>query len=543
VTSHGHDAQPATTSGRPNRRRLQYRLRTLLLAMTLAGVALGSWLAYVRPYRVQARAAEKLRALGAKVETRPGAPGWLCRLFGEEHFLDVVAVQLEHCRFKADDLAALEDLPRLERLYLAATDLDDKGLSHLRRLKRLKRLSLWKTRVTDKGAEHLAGLAELEVLDVHQTELTEGMLVHVAGMTRLERLVFSFPVTDEGLRRLAALPQRCRSEIERLSCVGVTDAGLGCLERLPKLAVVEINSPHVSDEGLAHVAALGGLRELRLVGTQVTDAGLDTVRRLPACRSLMLVNSRTTPAGILARFGRLFTWATFSGEGAYMRGPKMIVDYYGPVSDADLAHVREAPDLEKVGIGGPGLTEAALVHLAGLKRLEELSVGLPLTDAGLAHVGRLTGLRELGIGGRQDLPARGMCHLHELRQLERLSLSGVGLTDDRMAFLEGLPGLRELRLGANPIVGPGMAHVAGLENLQRISLTDCVRFTNSGLVHLKGLSNLNYLSIQYTQVTDEGLEHLYDLPKLCQVLMLGSKVTKGGRVRLSKALGLSEVLF
>jgi hypothetical protein len=76
----------------------------------------------------------------------------------------------------------------------------------------------------------------------------------------------------------------------------------------------------------------------------------------------------------------------------------------------------------------------------------------------------------------------------------------------------------------------------GLDKLEYLGLTDCIRVGDDALVHIAALRNLTGISLQFTRVTDDGLRRLYGMPKLARVSLLGSKATPQGRQALLKAL-------
>jgi hypothetical protein len=71
------------------------------------------------------------------------------------------------------------------------------------------------------------------------------------------------------------------------------------------------------------------------------------------------------------------------------------------------------------------------------------------------------------------------------------------LTDDGLAPLEKLSGLRTLILAAVPVTDQGMRHVAKLSNLTYLSVAPCwADFKDAGLEYLKGLKNLRTVRIE-----------------------------------------------
>jgi hypothetical protein len=127
-----------------------------------------------------------------------------------------VGVDLGGDKISDADLAPLESLPRLRRLYLGGAHITDAGLAHISRLAKLQKLYLAGTPITDAGLERLQDLLRLQVLDLANTK--------------------------------------------------VTDAGLAHLEDMPKLQVLDLSHTAVTGAGLAHLKKLDALKELYLLG-------------------------------------------------------------------------------------------------------------------------------------------------------------------------------------------------------------------------------------------------------------------------------------
>ena len=546
---------------KPKRRWFQNRLRTLLALALLTSAGLGLWSNYVRSFRSQAEAAEQLREVGAAIETRAGAPAWMCWLFGGDRFQNVVMVHLEHQKFKAQDLAPLRHLPHLEQLYLAASSVDDVGLAHVRGLRKIKRMSLWKTNVTDDGMANLAGLTSVEVLDIHYTKLSDECLVHLEGMSRLERLILNFALTDKGLQRLAALPN-IRIQ-HALRCIDVTGEGIRLLAHFPDVGDLSIDSSLLTDADLEPLTRLPKLRELKLATSSVTDAGLKTLADT-SCARLSIRESDVSFRGVVEAYGKrthfiyLYPQAVTVSSKSFLHstiiggtdrcGPlPTSVAVTTPVRDDELVLLEQFPDLIGVSLArsaSPQMarTKAVLRHLQQ-QQLDELTCADLVDAEAISALGKLTGLRRLAIGSRLPDDATVLQPLGNLRHMEHLSLRGTGIGDQHLRFLENLTELRTLDLGENPIAGAGLRHIAGLSKLENLWLIDSGKFTDSGMVHLESLKNLTFLCIQYTQVTDVGLKHIHGLPRLRNVTMVGSRVTRRGRQELSRSLGLNRVLY
>ena len=110
-----------------------------------------------------------------------------------------------------------------------------------------------------------------------------------------------------------------------------------------------------------------------------------------------------------------------------------------------------------------GLTERGFEAISNLSHLEQLTIWLsgeaPLTAAGMAHLQSLRELRSLTLNGISASDP-GLREIAKLNGLERLSLSGFGITDaERKRVgegLEGLPHLKSLRILVTNITDQGV---------------------------------------------------------------------------------------
>ncbi|NQU24983.1 MAG: hypothetical protein HQ567_27170 [Candidatus Nealsonbacteria bacterium] len=208
---------------RPARRRLQFGLRTLLLAVAVCAVAC-SWFA-VRKHRANAQR-EAIEALGDHVwvvydyeldagglhiegAERPG-PAWLRNLLGNDFFADAAAVW-GSTDFDDDDMAHLRGFPRLRYLKVFNSRVTDTGLAHLKSLPELENLGLAGTKITDAGLVHLQQLPRLEAIGLDSTDVTDAGLVRLHDLAGLRRLgLFHTKATPQGIERLQQALPDCR---------------------------------------------------------------------------------------------------------------------------------------------------------------------------------------------------------------------------------------------------------------------------------------------------------------------------------------------
>ena len=131
------------------------------------------------------------------------------------------------------DDAALSVLPRFAALTsLLPMDVHDEGFRHVGRCERLERLWCMYCRDTgDIATQHIAALPGLKTYYAGATQISDRSLELLGGMTSLE-------------------------EIEFYECLGITNAGLVFLSRLPNLRKVGLSgNPHVT---LGGTKAFGG---------------------------------------------------------------------------------------------------------------------------------------------------------------------------------------------------------------------------------------------------------------------------------------------
>ena len=244
------------------RRWLQFRLRTLLISVTLAALPLG----YVAWEREQCRRGEEaldrlnknpeihIMRLWAEGENRPD---WLTIILGADTFRKVDTASLVGDSVSDSDLRLLVMLPNLTWVEIDAKNVTDEGISHLRSLKSVEDLYITSNRkVAHKSWEVLSELRELHSLSLRGSQF---------GDEDVQRLL--------GLSDLTALD---------LSGTNITDSGLEELSSLINLTHLQLPSTKISDAGLVHLKKLTNLRDVSLGNTKVTRAGaLGLKRSLP----------------------------------------------------------------------------------------------------------------------------------------------------------------------------------------------------------------------------------------------------------------------
>jgi len=412
-------------------------------------------------------------------------------------------------------MALLPSFTRLRGLYLSSSRVTNADLTHLKDLPNLEELALGLGRMTDKGLIQLAACSRLEYLMLSGTNFTDFGMAYIKDIPHLKTLHAGHlnHLTDRGMENISTAVQ-----VERMSfhwADGITEAGLAHLARLSNLKMLDVSHAQLSDAGTLHLARIKGLESLEIDGKNLTDVGLTHLARFTNLRKL----HATRP---------------------FFVDPNKDRNYY---TDAGIERLAaDCTQLEELGIGSIGMTDASMKAIAGLKHLRRLNLfGVPaVTDAGFAHLRSLEHLEYLFYSGC-DVTLTGLRALKDLPDFRKLDISKVrrgGVTLDLSGFgrleelgislahkpadafgdadLAGLADCRSLRwlqIGPRAYSDEGMVHLRNLTQMERLGIGGPL-LTDEGLAHLTGMRNLNHLTISDGQFTEKALTYLEQLPAL-----------------------------
>jgi len=417
----------------------------MLVLITLAAIALAAWNTYRKRLRVQNRALPQLTKLKAEVDVQPAGPEWLRALPGGEDLFKVVGVNLEHHRLKDEDLECLEHLPYLERLYLAATPVSNKGLAHVAACKRLKRLSLWRTRITDLGMDYLRNLEDLELLDIQETKVTEAALAHLKHLPRLKKLKQTIELSDEGIELLARFPHR---PVTSVHARRITAQGMWALTAFGRLEALSISDSQLTPKAAEYFKHLRSLKHLSVIRTKWTDEALAHLATLPRLESVFgtIECSGVSFRAFARAWGKRLTELMINGEYVDGTGSNIHVSLRIGKGDADLDGLRHFENLSKLNLAGEQYGDDTLVHLAGCPRLETLCLNYcsSLDDRAMVYIAKLKHLREVALRNT-GVGNAGVEHLHGHGRLETVIVRGSRVTQEgRQALQASLPNVRSV---------------------------------------------------------------------------------------------------
>jgi hypothetical protein len=222
------------------RRWFRFRLRTLLLMITLCGVICGTWLHRAERQR---RAVAGIEASGGRVfydyQWQEGdyiegggspLPDWLLAHGGRDLFHSVVAASMGayfhldrpdtgpgQSTFDKDFFVSdatwghLQALPRLEWLDLNACNLANDDLKRLTTIRRLRSIQLETVPIDGRGLAHLADLPRLEELSLSQSRISDDTLDGLLQIRTLQCVgLQETRVTRQGMQRIAVELPACR---------------------------------------------------------------------------------------------------------------------------------------------------------------------------------------------------------------------------------------------------------------------------------------------------------------------------------------------
>ena len=340
-----------------------------------------------------------------------------------------------------------------------------------------------------------------------------------------------------------------------LVSLGLHDAtvagGLGGLIAARALESLRLGLPEGTVEAQLHgLGSLSRLRSLSLSG-HVDPTDLDTALRLGA----RFIESFEPSPGLVA-----LDLDDCGADGGLLRA---IARHEGlrtlrlrglahRIQDQDVAALRGRP-LEDLVLPGRHLTDASLATLASLGRLRDLDLGpgrytagglqlLPMelvrlwtNPAGdLSWLPRLVNLRALGLtlderqvslatlaqapnleslelwGLYRAAPPRGLAVVRKLLQLRTLVLS---VPSGSLRPLEGHPTLEEIRVYGGDWGDDGLACLAAIPRLRRVSIRRTPRVTGATLRVLRSCRSLQEVELDDEVFGQEAIEALRrDLP-------------------------------
>jgi len=342
----------------------------------------------------------------------------------------------------------------------------------------------------------------------------------------------------DALAYLAEIPTLERIDLSEHT--SLTDDDVVFLERMPQLtAVAFARWGRVGDRGVAVLAGKAKLSRVAL-GPGLTDAGVEKLRDFPALAeqvdpdSLLSISSaRTLTDRALASIGELHGVVGLDVHLSVFGSP-----FY---TAAGVAHLKQMEVLEALNFHGNLVTDGVFAEIAAIPRLRWLHAqDVASGDAGFVALVRCTTLHALVVRTSRGVTDRGVAALARLPRLETLNIGGPLLTDEAFAPFASAEALRDF---SSPLSRDGaFVHIARIPKLERLMNMYNRTTTDAATRHLAGHPTLTAYSAFGTQITDDSLRVLAELPSLQDVELDNLfGITDAGVEQLTRAPVLRHV--
>jgi hypothetical protein len=396
-------------------------------------------------------------------------------------------------------------------------------------------------------------------------------LAHVKHVTRLN-LGGSKRLSDEGLLRLARMPQLEELDLSDYPGGRLTDGGLEVLRHLPDLRRFQMCwQRSISDAGVANLSFCEKLERVDLLGSPTGDGAINALRAKQHLRYFK-TGRLVTDAGLalLHDFPVFKTWQGGDPDYDLMSFGDAEPNFLmldGPFSDAGLAGLSnlngvfglgffrhaseltadglrtlaELPNLGALGCEGKLCDDTAMRYIAAIPRLRMLMAqGTVASDAGFAALSRSQTIEY--IWGREcpNLQGRGFVALAEMPALKGLAVSCKSVDDASLAALPRFPALTWLL--PMDVPDEGFYHVGRCAQLEKLTCMYCRDTGDTATEHIAGLSRLKHYYAGQTRITDRSLEILGSILSLEELqLSACAGISNAGLVHLAKLPRLRQV--
>lgn len=207
----------------------------------------------------------------------------------------------------------------------------------------------------------------------------------------------------------------------------ITNKTILAISTLPRLEQLDISGTRISDAGIQSLVLLKSLRELRVDGANLTDSGLARLGELPLLEALSASSCR----GIS---GQQFTAAIMQGAYPRLRLLNVARTRFGT---AGLLRIDLLDSLQHLNVTDCGVTDEGVKGIAACKELVILEAGEnSFGQIGLAALSANRNLRELSIESNQSIKNDCLNSLKNLRELEKLNVSGTSVTEEAARLLK-----------------------------------------------------------------------------------------------------------
>ena len=218
---------------------------------------------------------------------------------------------------------------------------------------------------------------------------------------------------------------------------------------------------------------------------------MESLSQLPKLHSLHLIQTSVTGTG-LRRLGNASRPLSLS-----LTADSLSVD--------DLRQLKHVSGLRSLSLTSLA-HEGQLLFLDDLEQISMLQLrGVRLTRAGIDMLNRRTKLHvSLNLVDAQDEELSELAQLQVMRSLT--VQNSASMTDAGWKHLEGA-GIQLLTVVQSNLTDNGMASIAKCDKLEHLMIYGAP-ITDAAIEHLRAFPRLRYLTLNKTQVSEEGLKLL-----------------------------------
>ncbi|MCG6157011.1 serine/threonine-protein kinase [Rubinisphaera margarita] len=211
------------------------------------------------------------------------------------------------------------------------------------------------------------------------------------------------------------------------------------------------------------------------------------------------------------------------------RAAEYVLSIGGKIRINDDSTYGETPNITSVENLPPG--SFRLTH-ASLDRNERV------TDAGLAAFQGTTNLRGLFMERSPNYTDAGLANFRQNRGLKVINIGESNIDGSCLKYFTNCSELVDLRVGFTRITHENLSLLPSLSGMKTLN---CLLLTytpadDATVADLKQAPHLNFLTLEGTSVSDDGLKHLEDLRELHTLFLTKTKVTQAGFHRISQVL-------
>lgn len=270
------------------------------------------------------------------------------------------------------------------------------------------------------------------------------------------------------------------------------------------------------------IAQLETLESLKIWGTEFTAQEARHIEALKRLRSLEIANCRNVTPDVLKSIGKLKNLEELRVMfNVFSNDKEENLKRLGALTDdeASLLEDISGPERKKLHIAVSTIwMDRALPQLKGLKKLRTLELlNSFMSDVGLGHLHPLRKLESLQISGTTFSEKALQKFVPSHPQLRKLSRWNANDAD--LEILAELKHLEELDVWAGDVTDKGAASLAKMTKLKRLDINGH-QMTDDGLKHLSALDNLERLMMRHLSgpATDDGIAAMQnELPPDCLI--------------------------